>query len=141
MPLPPGQKAVPCKWVYKVKTNSNGSIAKFKARLIAKGFTQTKGIDYDQTFSHVVKYESIRTMLAIAAQQGMQLTQFDVQTAYLNGLVDFKIYMLQPPSFEITSIDGINSEGATLVCLLLRSLYGLKQSNRIWNFTFHDFSA
>jgi len=65
VPLPPGRKAVSYKWVYMIKTNSDGTIAKFKARLVAKGFTRTKGIDYDQTFSPVVKYESIRTMLEL----------------------------------------------------------------------------
>jgi transposase InsO family protein len=134
VPLPRDRKAVACKWVYRVKTNSDGSVAKFKARLVTKEFIQTQGVDYDQTFSPVVKYESIRTVLALAAQQGMYLTQFDIQTAYLNGVIDTTIYMLQPPGFETKGKDD-----EVLVCLVLKSLYGLKQSSRIWNKTFDNF--
>ena len=96
VPLPHDRSPVKCKWVYRVKTNSDGSVAKFKARLVAKGYAQQHGIDYDQTFSPVVKYESICTVLAIAAQQQMDIVQFDIQTAFLHGLLDTVIYMLQP---------------------------------------------
>ena len=120
VPLPTGPKPVACKWVSRTKLHPNGAVAIYKARLVAKDFTQTRGIDYNQTFSPVVKYESIRAMLAIVTQQRMHLTQFDIQTAYLNGLLDSTIYMLQPSGFEAPSKNGV-----VLVRLLLCSLYGL----------------
>ena len=134
VPLPAGRKAVKCKWIFRVKTNPDGSIAKYKARLVAQGCTQTKGIDYDQMFSPVVKYDAVRTVLGLAAQQAMYLTQFDIQTAFLNGLIDTVLFMIQPPGFE-----EVGPNDTTLVCLILRSLYGFKQSGRIWNQTFNDF--
>jgi hypothetical protein len=132
--LPPGRKPVKCKWIYRVKTNSDGTVARFKARLVAQGCTQMYGVDYDQTFSPVVKYDSIRTTLAIAAHQKMHLMQFDIQTSFLHGLINTVIYMLQPPRFEVVDQDGI-----VLVCLIFKSLYGFKQSGRIWNQTFDRF--
>ena len=101
---------------------------------MAQGCTQTKGVDYDQTFSLVIKYDSIRAVLSIAAQQAMYMIQFDIQTAFLNSLIDKVLYMHQPLGFEVQ-----NSDGEKLVCLVLRSLYGFKQSRRIWNKTFNDF--
>ena len=94
--LPPGRKAIKCKWVYKLKTNQNGTIAKFKARLVAKGFTQIHGVDFDQTFSPVVKYESIRAILAFVAHLDMEMVQFDIRTAFLYGSLEEEIYMHQP---------------------------------------------
>ena len=134
VPLPPDRKHVKCKWVYRVKTHSDGTVAKFKARLVAKGFTQQHGVDYGQTFSHVVRYESIRIVFAIVAQQKMKIVQFDIQTAFLHGILDVLIYMMQPQGFEVTS-----STKSQFVCLLLKSLYGLKQSGHIWNKIFDDF--
>lgn len=133
MPLPSDRKPVRCKWVYQKMTNLDGSIVKFKSRLVAKRYTQQHGIDYDWTFSPVVKYESIRTVLAIAVQQYMSMVQFDIQSAFLHGSLDTEIYMQQPPSFEV------GSQHPPRVFQLLKSLYGLKQSGRIWNQTFHDF--
>jgi hypothetical protein len=134
VPLPPGRDPVKCKWIYCITTNSDGSVARYKARLVAQGCTQTYGVDYDQNFSLVVKYESIRSVFAIATQQQMYMVQFDIQTAFLHGLIDTIIYMLQPPGFKVSS-----DNGSLLVCLVLKSLYGFKQSGRIWNHTFHEF--
>ena len=105
VPLPKGRQAVGCKRMYRVKTNSDGTVAKFKARLVAQGCSQTHGIDYDQTFSPVIKYESIHTTLALVAQQEMHIIQFDIQTAFLYGLIDTTIYMRQPRGFEVKSTD------------------------------------
>jgi hypothetical protein len=134
VPLPSELKAIRCTWIYKVKMHSDSTVARHKAHLVAQGCTQTPGIDFDQTFSPVVKYDSIRTILAIATQQQMHLTQFDIQTAFLHGVIDTIIYMIQPPGYEVAGPDG-----SVLVCLLLKSLYGLKQSGRIWNQTFDSF--
>ena len=126
VPLPEGRKAIGCKWVYKTKRNADGKIERYKARLVAQGFTQKFGIDYDETFSPVIRFESVRTIIAIAASLGLNLHQMDIKTAFLNGELKEEIYMRQPPGFAEPGKEN-------LVCKLKRSLYGLKQSARCWN--------
>lgn len=128
--LPNNRKALNCKWVFKVKKNPDGSIDKFKARLVAVGYSQKKGIDYYKTFSPVAKLSTIRVLLSIAANEGLSLKQFDVSTAFLYGKVKEEIYMRQP--------EGYN-DGSGKVCKLIRSLYGLKQAPKCWNECIHDF--
>lgn len=127
--LPPNRKALPCKWVYRIKRNPDGTIDKYKARLVVKGFRQRKGIDYEQTFSPVARMATIRALLSVSAKENLYLTQFDVSTAFLNGKLQEEIYMNQP--------DGYN-DGTSRVCLLQRSLYGLKQAPRCWNSCFEE---
>lgn len=128
--LPSGARAISCKWVYRLKTNPDGSINKYKARVVAKGFSQRQGIDYSETFSPVAKLGTIRAVLSIAAEERMHLTQFDVSTAFLYGNLEETIYMTQPEGF---------TDGTAKVCKLKRSLYGLKQSPRCWNQCFGQF--
>lgn len=128
--LPAGARAIPCKWVYRLKTNPDGSIDKYKARLVVKGFSQRQGIDYSETYSPVAKLGTIRAILSIAAEERMHLTQFDVSTAFLYGDLEETIYIQQPEGFE---------DGTERVCRLKRSLYGLKQSPRCWNKCFGQF--
>ena len=128
--LPKDRKALPCKWVYKIKMNPDGTVERFKARLVIKGFNQRKGVDYDKTFSPVAKLNTIRTLLSVAANESMSLIQFDVSTAFLNGSLEEEIFMKQPEGFE---------DGTKRVCKLKRSLYGLKQAPRCWNKCVHDF--
>ncbi|UYV81386.1 hypothetical protein LAZ67_20001014 [Cordylochernes scorpioides] len=122
--LPPGQKPIDCKWVLKTKLNSKGEITRYKARLVAKGFAQKKGIDYEETFSPVARHDTIRTLLAIAANEDLKLVQFDIKTAFLYGDLQDQIYIKQPEGFN---------NGTDLVWKLKKSLYGLKQSPRCWN--------
>ena len=124
--LPKDRKAVGSKWVFKVKTASDGSIERYKARLVAQGFSQKYGLDYDETFSPVVRPESIRTVIALAVKKGLKLHQMDVTTAFLNGELEEEVYMKQPEGFVA---DGQEH----LVCKLRKSIYGLKQSPRCWN--------
>ena len=120
-------KIVGCKWIYKIKEGiTKSEPRRFKARLVAKGFNQVEGIDYSEIFSPVVKMKTIRMMLALAVQFDWEVEQMDVKTAFLNGELEETIYMTQPEGFKVESRDG------ELVCLLKRSLYGLKQSPRQW---------
>ncbi|KAK8934286.1 hypothetical protein KSP39_PZI015019 [Platanthera zijinensis] len=130
--VPPGKRAIGCKWVYAKKVGSPGEAdVRFKARLVAKGFAQREGIDYDEVFSPVVKHPSIRVLLALVAQFGLILEQLDVKTAFLHGELEEEIYMHQPPGYGATHKD--------LVCKLNKSLYGLKQSPRMWYRKFDQF--
>jgi len=85
VPLPEGKKAIGCKWVYKVKHNLDGSISKYKVRLVAKGYAQTHGINYEETFAPVAKMATMRAMIAVVASKGWVLHQMDVKNAFLHG--------------------------------------------------------
>jgi hypothetical protein len=126
--LPKGRQVIRNKWVLKVKQDRDGN-QRLKARLVAKGYSQRKGIDFQDTYSPVVKYETIRILLSIAAVRKLNLTQFDVKTAFLYGTITEELYMEQPEGFN---------DGSGRVCKLNKSLYGLKQSPRAWNETIKE---
>lgn len=128
--LPEGRKAIDNRWVYKIKRNAEGKIERFKARLVAKGFSQRSGIDYHETFSPVVRWDTIRTVISVAASERLKLAQFDVKSAFLYGELNEEIYMKQPQGYE---------DGTGRVCKLVKSIYGLKQAPRCWNQKFSDF--
>uniref|UniRef100_A0A2N9H210 Uncharacterized protein n=1 Tax=Fagus sylvatica TaxID=28930 RepID=A0A2N9H210_FAGSY len=132
--VPPSsdQNVVGCRWVYKIKRNSDGSVSRYKARLVAKGFHQQAGVDFAETFSPVVKPPTVRIILSLAAQNQWSLRQLDVSNAFLHGLLKETVFMAQPLGF-------VNSSLPSHVCHLHKSLYGLKQAPRAWfeRFTSH----
>jgi hypothetical protein len=123
--LPPGRKAVKSKWVFKLKADG-----RYRARLVAKGFTQIPGVDFDETFSPVARFESLRMLLVLAALEDWHIHQMDVKSAFLNGVLDEEIFMEQPQGFITTGSE-------TQVCRLRKAIYGLKQASRQWNLQFH----
>lgn len=123
--LPIGKRPVGCKWVFTIKHKADGSVERFKACLVAKGFTQSYGIDYQETFALVAKLNTIRVLFSLAATRDWPLHQLDVKNAFMNGDFEEEVYMDIPPGFE-------NSSNQDKVCRLKKSLYGLKQSPRAW---------
>ena len=119
VPLKKGSNVIDCKWVYKIKRKSDGSIDRYKARLVAKGFKQRFGIDYEDTFSPVIKATTIRLVLSIAISRGWSLRQLDVQNAFLHGVLEEEVFMWQSPGYE-------NPNTPQHVCKLDKALYGLK---------------
>ncbi|KAL4368402.1 hypothetical protein GQ457_05G022260 [Hibiscus cannabinus] len=128
---PEGIKPIGCKWVFKKKTDMDGNVQTYKGRLVAKGFRQIHGVDYDETFSPVAMFKSIRILLAVAAFHDYEIWQMDVKTAFLNGKLEKDVYMTQPGGF-------VTPENARKVCKLQRSIYGLKQASRSWNLRFNE---
>lgn len=118
------------KWVFKVKRTSSGEVDRYKARLCAQGYSQVEGIDYNETYSPTTRYDTIRTILAIAVKRKYKISQFDIKTAFLHGELSEDIYMKPPP--------GIVCE-PNFVCQLKKALYGLKQAPRCWNVKFKNF--
>lgn len=123
--LPAGKEAIGLKWVFKTKYQADGKIQKYKARLVAKGYRQQYGVDYEETFAPVVRFETVRVALALAAQMKWPVFQFDVKSAFLNGDLQEEVYVSQPDGFVIK---GKESK----VYKLRKALYGLKQAPRAW---------
>ena len=125
VPPPSNHNIMGCKWVYKIKRKPDVTVARYKARLVAKGYHQQAGLDYDETFSPVVKPATVRLILSIAVQFHWSLCQLDVSNAFLHGLLKEDVYMIQPQGF-------VDSSRPYHVCKLQKSLYGLKQAPRAW---------
>ncbi|KAG7598815.1 GAG-pre-integrase domain [Arabidopsis suecica] len=122
--LPPGKKALGCKWVFRLKYKSDGTLERHKARLVVLGNNQTEGVDYSETFAPVAKMVTVRAFLQQVASLDWEVHQMDVHNAFLHGDLDEEVYMQFPPGFR--------PHDKTKVCRLRKSLYGLKQAPRCW---------
>jgi hypothetical protein len=128
----PNQNVVGTKWVFRSKQDEHGVVTRNKARPVAKGYPQVKGLDFGETYAPVARFESIRILLAYATYHGFKLYQMDVKSAFLNGPTKEEVYVEQPPGFE-------DSEYPNNVYKLSKALYGLKQAPRVWYECLRDF--
>jgi hypothetical protein len=126
-----GVRPIECKWIYNKKKNMGGNVHIYKAQLVAKGFWQVQGVDYDKTFSQVAMLKSIRIILAITTYFDYEIWQMDIKTTFLNGNLDEYVYMIQPKGF-------VNLINARKISKLQKSIYGLKQASRRWNIHFDE---
>jgi len=124
--LPAGHRPISLKWVYKLKKDEKGMVTRHKARLVARGFVQQEGIDFEDAFVPVARMESVRVLLALAAQEGWMVHHMDVKSAFLNGDLKEEVYVRQPPGFAVAGEEG-------KVYRLRKALYGLRQAPRAWN--------
>ena len=124
--LPAGHQAIGLKWIFKAKKDPNGNIIQHKARLVAKGYAQREGVDFDEVFAPVARIETVRLLIALAAQKGWQIHHMDVKSAFLNGDLAEEVYVQQPPGFVVEG-------GKGKVLKLKKALYGLHQAPRAWN--------
>jgi hypothetical protein len=130
--LPKDASVVKCRWVFKTKLDESNKPVRFKARLVAKGFSQVQGINYDETYAPVAKYKSLKLLMAIVNQLDLEFKQIDFETAFLNAPLDYDVYMELPEGMSLP-----HSRGKAL--LLLKAIYGLKQSPRLWNQELHNY--
>ena len=116
VPRPHDRSVVGSRWIFKINYAADGSVEKFKAKFVAKGYAQKEGIDYEETFSPVAKYTSIRSVISLVAQMGWEIHQMDAKTAFLNGVIQEEVYIEQPEGFE-------THDQKTHVCRLKKALY------------------
>ena len=126
---PPDAVPITCRWVYDIKRNVDGTVQKFKARLVVHGYKQVEGRDFNRTFSSTTQIRSFRMIVALSTELGLTITQYDISNAFLNGVLEEPVYMHFPPGYQ--------SEQKGLVIKLVKALYGLRQSSRVWQTTLY----
>ena len=122
-PLPEGHKTISCKYVYRIKRDTDGNPTRYKAQLVARGFTQVHGLDYDETYTPITRLETIQLLLSIAVAHDWSIHQVDIKSTYLYGDLDEEIYMIPPPGYKVPKGHILH---------LRKALYGLKQAGRQW---------
>ena len=121
--LPVGKEAIGLRWIFKSKFNPNGTLHKHKARVVVKDYVQISGIDFSEIFATVIRFDIVRTILALTAYYDWPVYQLDIKSAFLNGELDEDVYMEQPQGFEVKGVEH-------KVYKLQKALYGLKQAPR-----------
>ena len=132
VPRPKNKSIIGTKWVFRNKLDGDGIFTRNKARLVTKGYSQEEGIDYDETYAPLERFEAIKMFLAFPAHSNFKVYQMDVTSAFLNGELEEEVYVEQPPGFE-------DSEFSNFVYFLFKALYGLKQAPRTWYDTLYEF--
>jgi hypothetical protein len=130
--LPPKKKTIGVKWVYKIKRIANGSVDRYNARLVAKGYKQKYGIDHEEVFAPVARLDTMRLLFSLVAHHSWKIYQLDVKSAFLNGVLEEEMYVEQPESF-------ISQGEEDMVHRLKKALYCLKQAPRAWNARIDDY--
>jgi transposase InsO family protein len=136
--LPPGKRAIGSRWVFKVKRKPDGSIDKYKGRIVAQGFSQVRGIHYNEIFASTARMAAMRAVIAMAAVEDLELDSVDVSTAFLNGEIDAEIYMRIPEGLSVDGDPAPGEDPKRWVVQLLKGLYGIKQGPRIWSLKLHS---
>ena len=126
----PDIRPITCRWCYDIKRNKDGTVERFKARLVVHGFKQIAGVDFNKTFSSTAQIRSFRLILALATELDLKVTQYDISNAFLNGKLKETVYMEYPP--------GYPSKVPGRVIKLIKALYGLKQASRVWQETLYE---
>ena len=124
--LPAGHRAIGLKWVFKIKKDPQGNVIKHKALLVAKGYAQREGIDFEEVFAPVARMETVRVLVALTAHRGWHVHHMDMKLAFLNGELAEKVYVRQPEGF-------VDTNNRQAVLKLRKALYGLRQAPRAWN--------
>ena len=136
--LPPGRRAIGSRWVFKIKRLPDGSIDKYKGRIVAQGFSQVQGIHYNEIFASTARMAAMRAVIAIAAAEDLELESVDISTAFLNGDIDAEVYMKVPEGLEVEGDPRPGEDPKRWVVRLLKGLYGIKQGPRIWALKLHS---
>ena len=136
--LPPGRRAIGSRWIFKIKRKPDGSVDKYKGRIVAQGFSQVQGVHYNEVFASTARMAAMRTVIAIAAAEDLELDSVDVSTAFLNGDIDAEVYMKIPDGLCVEGDPAPGEDPKRWVVRLLKGLYGIKQGPRIWALKLHS---
>ncbi len=136
--LPPGRRAIRSRWVFKIKRTPDGAINKYKGRLVVQGFSQIPGVHYGEVFASTAQFAVVRTVMALAVAEDLELEAVDISTAFLNGDIDTELYMRIPEGFKVKGKPHEDEDPKRWVVRLLKGLYGIKQGPCLWVLKLHS---